>query len=44
MGAFEEQVTVTQVIGGGTAPSLCPSQGTPAKGAAAIWAVRLGSH
>ena len=44
VGAFEEQVTVTQVIGGGTAPSLCPSQGTPAKGAAAIWAVRLGSH
>lgn len=44
VGASEEQVTVTQVIGGGTAPSLCPLQGPPAKGAAAIWAVRLGSH
>ena len=44
VGAFEEWVTVTQMIGGGTAPSLCPSQGTPGEGAAALWAVRLGSH
>lgn len=44
VGAFEERVTVTQMIGGGTAPSLCPSQGTPGKAAAAIWAVRLRSH